>query len=244
MRSDGARRLPRPCSIAAALIILLVTNFAAAEEGPGDCLGIGFDVQHPITIAKVIADRPQVHFIKSVADDSGCPADREACLAPSYLIPGDLVLVGKTHGTYSCVSHQSAADRTQRWTVGWLPSATMTPIMPASAPALADWIGRWIHAGGEITISRGRRGNLRIRGEAVYPAAQNVHSGVIGAEAKPAHGVLQFANDGSIPFNRATADAGNCLVRMQRIAALLVVEDNSHCGGVLVTFTGFYRRKS
>jgi hypothetical protein len=141
MRSDGARRLPQPCSIAAALI-LLVTRVAAAEEGPGDCLGVGFDVQHPITIAKVIADRPQVHFIKSAADDAGCPADREACLASSYLIPGDLVLVDKTHGAFSCVSYQSAADRTQRWTVGWLPSATMTPIMPTSAPALADWIGR------------------------------------------------------------------------------------------------------
>jgi hypothetical protein len=244
MRSDGARRILQPCSIAAALIMVSVTSFAAAEEGPGDCLGIGFEVQHPITIAKVIADRPQVHFIKSAADDPACPADRETCLAPSYLIPGDLVLVGKTHSAYSCVSYQSAADRTQRWTVGWLPSAAMTPIMSASAPALADWIGRWIHAGGEITINKGRRGNLRIRGEAVYPAAQNVHSGVIGAEAKPAHGVLQFADDGGVPFNRASAEAGNCLVRMQRIAALLVVEDNSHCGGVLVTFTGFYRRKS
>src|SRR5437764_12879514 len=112
MRSDGARRLPQPCSIAAALI-LWVTSVAAAEEGPGDCLGVGFDVQHPITIAKVIADRPQVHFIKSVADDSACPADREACLAPSYLIPGDLVLVGKKRGAYSCVSYQSAPDPPQ-----------------------------------------------------------------------------------------------------------------------------------
>jgi hypothetical protein len=243
MRSDRVV-FSRKLFIVAAFLVLSVSCRAAAEEGPGDCLGIGFDVQHPITIAKVIADRPQIHFIKSAADDSGCPADREACLAPSYLIPGDLVLVGKTRGAYSCVSYQSAADRAQRWTVGWLPSATMTPIMPASAPALADWIGRWIHAGGEITISKGRRGNLRIRGEAVYPAAQNVHSGVIGAEAKPAHGVLQFADDGSVPFNRTSAEAGNCLVRMQRIAALLVVEDNSHCGGALVTFTGFYRRKS
>jgi len=243
MRSDRVV-FSRKFFIVAAFLVLSVSCRAAAEEGPGDCLGIGFDVQHPITIAKVIADRAQVHFIKSAADDSGCPADREACLVPSYLIPGDLVLVGKTRGAYSCVSYQSAADRAQRWTVGWLPSATMTPIMPASAPALADWIGRWIHAGGEITISKGRRGNLRIRGEAVYPAAQNVHSGVIGAEAKPAHGVLQFADDGNVPFNRASAEADNCLVRMQRIAALLVVEDNSHCGGVLVTFTGFYRRKS
>ncbi len=243
MRSDRVV-FSRKFFIVAAFLVLAISCRAAAEEGPGNCLGIGFDVQHPITIAKVIADRPQVHFIKSAADDSGCPAGREACLAPSYLVPGDLVLVGKTHGAYSCVSYQSAADRMPRWTVGWLPSATMTPIMPASAPALADWIGRWIHAGGEITISKGRRGNLRIRGEAVYPAAQNVHSGVMRAEAKPAHGVLQFADDGSVPFNRASAEAGHCLVRMQRIAALLVVEDNNHCGGVPMTFRGFYRRKS
>jgi hypothetical protein len=243
MRSDRTV-ISRKFFIAAAFLVLSVSCRAAAGEGPGDCLGIGFEVAHPITIAKVIADRRQVHFIKSAADDSGCPADREACLASSYLIPGDLVLVGKTHGAYSCVSYQSAADRTQRWTVGWLPSATMTPIMPAAAPAPADWVGRWIRAGGEITISKGRRGNLRIRGEAVYPAAQNVHSGVIRAEAKPAHGMLRFADDGSVPFDRAHAEAGNCLVRMQRIAALLVVEDNGHCGGVLVTFTGFYRRKS
>jgi hypothetical protein len=31
---------------------------------------------------------------------------------------------------------------------------------------------------------------------------------------------------------------------MQRIAELLVVEDNGRCGGSMVTFTGFYRRKS
>jgi hypothetical protein len=29
---------------------------------------------------------------------------------------------------------------------------------------------------------------------------------------------------------------------MQRIAEFLVVEDNEHCGGSMVTFTGFYRR--
>jgi len=85
---------------------------------------------------------------------------------------------------------------------------------------------------------------LRIRGEHVYPAAQNVHSGVIAADAKPARGLIQFADDGSTSFDAASAEAGSCLVRMQRIAELLVVEDNGHCGGSLVTFTGFYRRKS
>ena len=103
------------------------------------------------------------------------------------------------------MSYQSAADRTQRWTVGWLPSVSLTPVQPARAREAGDWIGRWIHAGGAITISRGRRGTLRIRGEHVYPAAQNVHSGVIRAEAKPAQGLLQFADDGSASFDAAQA---------------------------------------
>ena len=228
----------------AAVLLASIASVAVAEESSGDCLGIGFEVTHPVTIAKIIADRPQVHFVKNAYDDPACPADRETCVAPSYLIPGDLLLVGKTRGVYSCVSYQSATDRTQRWTVGWLPSASLTPVQPARAGEARDWIGRWSHAGGTITISKGRRGNLRIRGEQVYPAAQSVHSGVIGAEAKPAHGLLQFADDGRAAFNTANSEAGSCLIRMQRIAELLVVEDNNHCGGSMVTFTGFYRRKN
>jgi hypothetical protein len=223
-RFSGARRY----SIAAALLLPLIAALAAAEDNAGNCLGIGFDVTHPVTIAKIIADRPQVHFIKSALDDAACPAEGDTCAQPSYVIPGDLVLVGKTRG----VSYQSAADRTQRWTVGWLPSASLTPVQPTRAPVTGDWMGRWSHAGGTITISRGRRGTLRIRGEHVYPAAQEVHSGVISADAKPAQGLLQFADDGSVRFDRDSAESGSCLVRMQRIAELLVVEDNDHCGWV------------
>jgi hypothetical protein len=227
-----------------ALLMPLIATVAGAEENPGDCLGIGFDVTHPVTIAKIIADQPQMHFVKNASDDAACPAEFESCAQPRYLVPGDLLLVGKTRGAYSCVSYQSAADRTQHWIVGWLPSASLTPVQPARATSPADWIGRWIHAGGHITITKGRRGVLRIRGEHIYPAAQNLHSGVIRAEAKPALGLLQFADDGSVAFNRESAESGSCLVRMQRIAELLVVEDDGHCGGSLVTFTGFYRRKS
>jgi hypothetical protein len=238
-RFRGAR-----CFAAAAVLTSSIASVAAADDNPGDCLGISFEVTHPVTIAKIIADRPQVHFVKNRSDEASCPAEGEACMQPSYLVPGDLLLVGKTRGAYSCVSYQSAADRSQSWTVGWLPSASLTPVQPARASETSDWIGRWIHAGGTITISKGRRGVLRIRGEHRYPAAQNVHSGVIRAEAKPAQGVLQFADDGRAAFDQASAATGNCLVRMQRIAELLVVEDNDHCGGAMVTFTGFYRRKS
>src|SRR4029077_17635017 len=116
------------CSIAAALLLPLIALSPPAEEKAGNCLGLGVDVTHPVTIPKIIADRPRVHFIKSALDDAACPAERDTCAQPSYLIPGDLVLVGKTRAAYSCVSYQSAADRTQRWTVGWLPSASLTPV--------------------------------------------------------------------------------------------------------------------
>ena len=231
------------CLAAVALLLLCAPSRAMADEGPGDCLGIDFNLAHPIGIAKIIADRPQVHFVKSAYQDAACPADGDACSESAYLVPGDLVLIGKTHGAFTCVVYESAAARKVQWTNGWLPAASMTPVRPAAAPSRADWIGTWVHAAGHIVIKPGRKGRVTIRGEGFYAAAQNVHTGVIRATATPAHGLLEFADDGRSPFDKASDDKGSCLVRMQRIEKLLVVEDNNSCGGVMVTFTGFYRRK-
>jgi hypothetical protein len=228
-------------------LLLPAHSPALADEAESDCFGIDFDVEHPITIAKIIADKPRTFFIKNVSDNAACPADTDACLQSAYLVPGDLVLVGKSHSAggnaYTCVAYQSATDRKQRWTDGWLPSAAMTPVMPAPALLRSDWIGDWVHAGAEIVIKSGKKETVTIHGEAIYPAAQDVHNGVIDAEAKPSPGLLTFADDGSEPFDKASSDDGLCLVRMQRVEALLVVEDNNQCGGVMVTFTGFYRKK-
>jgi len=214
---------------------------AAADEKPGDCLGIDFDVSRPAAIAKLATDKPQVNFIKSSWEDAACPTDGESCLQKSYLVPGDMVLIGRTTAAYTCVSYQSAADSEQRWTNGWLPAASLTPVTPAPSPTRADWLGAWVHAGGEIDINNAANGGVTVHGEAIYRAAQDIHNGIIDATAKPEQGVLAFADGGSVAFDKAGADA--CLVRMRRAEALLVVEDNGHCGGVDVTFTGFYRKK-
>jgi hypothetical protein len=228
---------------AAAVAVTLGAMFspAAADEKPGDCAGIDFDVGHPAAIAKLAADKPRVNFIKSSWEDAACPADSESCRQQLYLVPGDMVLVARTDAAYACVSYQSASDPKQRSTNGWLPAASLTPVTPAPAPAQADWQGAWVHAGGEIDITNAANGGVTIHGEAIYRAAQDIHNGVIDATAKLGQGVLAFADDGSVAFDKAGADA--CLVRMRRAEALLVVEDNGHCGGVDVTFTGFYRKK-
>jgi hypothetical protein len=227
--------------------VLLMPFTAAADEGPGDCLGVDFDPQRPVAIGKITAAGPRVYFVKNAMDDAACPAGSAACQEKAYLIPGNLALVGKgflgkTDGAYTCVSYESANAKKVSWTNGWLPAASLTPVAPVAAPAGADWIGKWVHASGTITITGGAGGALTIHGEAFYAAAQDVHTGVIDATAKPAQSLLEFADDGSVPWDKALAGP-TCLVRMQRIKALLVVEDNGACGGADVTFTGFYRRK-
>jgi len=60
------------------------------------------------------------------------------------------------------------------------------------------------------------------------------------AQATPQGDTIAFVDDGSIAFEKT--DAGECRVRMQRVGALLMVEDNDGCGGAGVTFSGLYRR--
>lgn len=214
---------------------------ALAEDAPGDCLGIHFDIARPLVVSRISSTTPRTFYVKSAWEDASCPSRAIACLRKAYLVSGDLVLTSKTNGAYTCVAYQSPHDRKQVWSNGWIPSSSLAPVAPAHAARLADWTGTWSRAGGEITITESERGDLHIEGEATYPAAQNVHTGVINADAKPTQGILTFADDGSVAFDAAAE--GSCLVRMQKIDALLLVEDNSACGGAMVTFTGLYRRR-
>jgi hypothetical protein len=242
MASRLAPPYRRVVGAAAVLVFLAAATSARSETAPGDCTGIDFDRDKPIVVSKIVAGAPKAFYVKSAWEDASCPADTPACQRKAYLVPGDLVLTGRRNGPFTCVAYQSPKDRKQVWTNGWVRSTSLTPVAPSGASRLADWTGTWTHAGGEITIRAGKNGRLTIEGEQVYPAAQNVHTGTLSAEVAPAGDILAFADDGNTPFERAKD--GECQVRMQRFGTLLVVEDNGGCGGVMVTFTGFYRRKS
>jgi hypothetical protein len=224
-----------------ALFVAAAPAIAESNEEPDDCLGVGFDVQKPVVIAGIIAGAPKVFYVKSAWEAESCPSDSEACRRKAYLVPGDLVLSGKTHGPCTCIAYQSPRGKKQVWTSGWIPSVSLSVVAPSHPTRLSDWIGTWSHAGGEITIKPGENGKLSIQGLHVYRAALNVHTGTIEAEAQPAAGMLAFAGDGTTPFDDPEEDA--CRVRMQRLGAFLVVEDDGTCGGIMVTFTGFYQRR-
>ena len=107
--------------IAGALVLACAAiTSAAADEGPGDCLGVDFDAAHPITIAKISAEKPRTYFLKSAYDDAACPADTDACRQKTYLIPGDLILLGKTFSDkantpYTCTLMKR--PRPKKWLV-------------------------------------------------------------------------------------------------------------------------------
>ena len=226
-------------------VLMAATSAAAYDaEDPANCNGAGTDESVTIHVSRVAA-APRVNFVKSPYDDDfkaeTCPADTDACRKKSYLVTGDLVLVGQTRGPFTCVTYQSTIDRKPIFTSGWLPSAALTPVSPSPAPRMEDWIGSWDQHYAGIEIKRGPGGRLKIEGEAAVKGAQDVHTGVIDAQTMPAKDNIAFYDDGKLPFE--TQDDSACRVRMQRIGPWLVVVDNGQCGGVGVTFTGFYHRK-
>jgi hypothetical protein len=226
--------------------MLLATPASAYDAyDPANCNGADWDAEHALVVSKVTAS-PRVNFVKSPYDDDfkaeSCPAATAACRKQSYLVTGDLVLTGRTRGDFTCVSYQSPQAKKQVWTSGWMPSAALTPVAPMAAPEVSDWVGTWRLPGGTIEIKRGGiGGRLKIEGEMIVPGAQDVHTGDIEAEVMPGKNSIVFLNDGWLPYE-TKCDSG-CRVRIQRIGPLLLVVDNTDCGGAGVTFTGLYHRK-
>jgi hypothetical protein len=108
---------------------------------PKNCNGIDWDDKKPLVAASVTRVS-RVHFIKSTYDDDfkaeSCPNDKEACRRKSYLVAGDLVLMGKSLGLFTCASYQSPLARKQVWENGWLPTADLTPVKPAVQTGISD----------------------------------------------------------------------------------------------------------
>lgn len=210
-----------------------------------NCIGVDWDDKHALTLAKVTAS-PRVNFVKSPYDDDfkalTCPAASDACRKASYLVTGDLVLVGKTQGTFTCVAYQMPGAKRHIFTEGWLPSTALTPVAPKASTAMSDWIGTWEHPHGTIEIKPGGiGGRLQIEGFMLVPTAHDFHNGAISAQVMPAKDLIAFQDDGWMPFDKVCEDA--CRMRMQRVGPLLLVEDNGDCGGAGVSFTGLYHRK-
>jgi hypothetical protein len=234
-RVDRMRR----CIACAIVLVTRVTLPAAAQDADGDCARFAFDARTPAAIARIATGAPRAYFVHGRSDDSSCPADTAACRSRAYLVPGDLVLAGATRGAFTCATYLNS--RTGAAMSGWIAATSLVAVAGGPAPQPSDWAGTWRQTGGKITIRPAKDGRLAIAGEHSYPVAGGVRSTDFAARAGPADGIVAFADDGTTPFDKAAQ--GVCLMRLRRIAALLVVEDNGQCGDGMVSFTGAYQRR-
>jgi hypothetical protein len=218
------------------LLSVVLSRQASAYDAndPANCNGAEWD-ELALTVSKVTAE-PRVNFIKSPYDDdftaAACPAATKVCQKKSYLVAGDLVLVGRTRGEFTCVSYQSPLAKDYGWANGWLPSAALTPVAPMPSPKTSDWIGTWCYPTCSLEIKAGDGGKLQIEAFRMLPPPRDFHQSLFKAKVAPQDGTIAFDDEGGY----------DCHVRMQRIGPWLLVVDNSGCGGA-GTFTGLYRRK-
>jgi hypothetical protein len=217
------------------MIFLAGPALASDPNDPRNCNSAEWRDQRILAVAKVT--QPRVHFVKSPSDDDGkaegCPAATESCRMKSYLVTGDHVLVNKTQGDFTCVSYKAAQEKAQIWTTAWLPNAALAPVAPMPSPGKSDWIGKWCHPGCSIEITGAGGDKLHVEGLMLVQAGRETRNGSFDAQVAP--------ENGSIAFDDGYDDG--CKVRMQRVGALLLVQDNGVCGGYGVTFTGLYSRK-
>ena len=228
------------CAAAAAAVLAAMPATAQAE-----CSRAGFPANAP-RAATVQGGAARTWFVRDGGYGVGCPDASAACRTQSYVTPGDVVLLGAEAGPYVCAAFTGPRGRT---TAGWLPAAALSPL-PERPVSVGGWTGAWVGDEQEVTITQPRPGVLGIEGYATWggrdPACVRrggVNVGEIMAEVQPVGDALSFTmgTDRTLPFE--AGDGTGCKVRMLRRGPYLVVESNSACGGMNVTFSGAYRRR-
>ncbi len=216
------------------LLLLLVTlspmtAFATDMADDGSCRNGSFpSEQSNFALAKV-AGVSRLYFLD---DMDGCPARGEpACRQHSYVVSGDTVVTGRDRGPFRCAFFPNK----EGGSAGWVDSSRLQPL-PVTPPSLKLWVGDW-HDGDDGLKIRLHGRQLQVEGEAYWPSANPTpqerpggpNLGGVEAVAAPHGDQVDFIED-------------SCKVHAQILGDVLVVSDNSECGGMNVRFDGVYRR--
>ncbi|MGA1798872.1 hypothetical protein VH567_08835 [Sphingomonas sp. 4RDLI-65] len=244
-------------TIAAIVVAAGVAQTARAEL----CAFDAFDI-NSATLARVRGPG-RVAFIRG-AEMSGCPAAVQRCREKAYVVAGDTVVVRGMKAGLACVDYTDGRGRSHR---NWLPRAAIVAVPPA-AGGTSSWVGDWRRPETIIRVTPGKTsGRLALVGQSTYGASDPalaargaVNVGDIAAEivprndraafgmgsvgAKNATGIKDFGGNPTAFIPYAAIGADDCGVMVRRLGPYLLVRDNNRCGGLNVSFSGVYRRRS
>lgn len=209
--------------------VLPIPAFAAGIAADGACRNGAFPAeQSSFALARVV-DTQRLYLL---GDMDGCPAKGEpACRQRSYVVNGDTVVTGRDLGRYRCAFFPNKVGGS----AGWVDRSKLRPL-PVAAPTLQDWVGDWKDGDNGLRITV-RGGQLLVDGDAYWPSANPTpeqrpygpNLGQVEARATPHGADVEFVED-------------TCRVRVHSLGDVLIVADNSECGGMNVRFNGVYRR--
>ena len=214
------------------LLLATLSPLAAAASDladGGSCRnGLFPSAQSGFALARVVGTQR----LYLLGDMDGCPAKGEpACRQRSYVVSGDTVVTGRDLGAYRCAFFPNKVGGS----AGWDDRSKLQPL-PVATPSLQDWAGDWKDGDNGLRISV-RGGQLHVEGDAYWPSANPTpeqrpygpNMGQVEAQATPRGSQVDFVED-------------SCTVHAQVLGDVLVVSDNSECGGMNVRFDGVYRK--
>ena len=240
----------------AALFTLPAFSPAVADEGQADCLGVDFVVEHPVTIAKIIADKPHI-FLREERLGRCVMPGRERCVSGEGL--SGPRRSGARQNLFGQNIGQDVGQDRRRLYLRLIPVGGMIvkirgpPVgFPpqhnagdAGAGAGAFGLDRrlGVHAGGDIDRQERKRRPRSFTAKRSMPAAQDVHNGVIDATAKPAQrapSICRGRQRAVRQGERSTLAASCACSGSKRCSLSKTIMRVAAC---IVTFTGFYRQK-
>lgn len=247
--------MSRPVATIAAIVLAAGVAQAAQAE---PCDLNAFDI-NAATLARVTGPG-RVPFLHD-DDVAGCPAMTQRCREKAYVVAGDMVVVRDIKAGLACADYTDARGRSHR---NWLPRSAIVAITPANT----SWLGEWRRPETIIRVTPAKTpGRLMLMGNSTYGASDPVlaargaiNVGDIAAVIAPkndraAFGMGDSGAKGAIPINDlggnptayipyAAVGPDDCGVLVRRLGPYLLVRDNNRCGGLNVSFSGVYRKKS
>ena len=242
-------KLPAPLSALSALLVVLAGHSASAQTDAAICSGVG-DPADGLVLAQVAArEGGRATFVRNGdAAAPACPADTAACRQNTYVVDGNLLILGKSLRDFVCATY---IDGRGFGFSGWLPKNAVATIAPQASIAREKWTGRWQAPEQTIAIRANPIADtLTLAGDATYGGRDPdrvrrgaVNVGEFEVTARIPGDAFAFTPSGgkAAPYDPKSDDCG---IRLRLQGKYLIALDNQKCGGMNVTFSGVYRREA